>query len=304
VLPLPGARQHPARRAARHVGRHAHRLLIWLGSVAAVLILAFAFLAWRLMQGPIELDRLAPYIEAGFERSGMGLRVAMSGVRLGIEPRTRQLGLWVEDAHLSLPGGEPLASFPAMEISFSLGELFRGWIEPTQLTVERPVVHLMRDESGAFSAQIGAPDQGSPGLSAATIQQLAGPPQKDAPLGLLHRVRIRGATVVVDDRHNGRRWELNRVDATVERSAKGTQGDLSLAVPLGDTMPELHASYRYFADRHVLDLDLAVDGVEPTAIPPLVPELRNSSICRRRSRAASAPGSALTRARRRARGSI
>src|SRR5262249_5147442 len=177
VLPLPGTRQHPARRAARHVGRHAHRLLIWLGSVAAVLILAFAFLAWRLMQGPIGRDRVSPYFGVGLGRSGRGLGVALSGVGLGIEPRTRQLGLWVEDAHLSLPGGEPLASFPAMEISFSLGELFRGWIEPTQLTVERPVVHLMRDESGAFTAQIGAPDQGSPGLSAATIQQLAGPPQ-------------------------------------------------------------------------------------------------------------------------------
>src|SRR5207237_2980118 len=47
----------------------------------------------------------------------------------------------------------------------------------------------------------------------------------------------------------------------------------SLAMPMGPSLPELHAQYRYFADRHVLDLELSIDGVEPTAIPPLIPEL-------------------------------
>src|SRR5437764_1326113 len=41
----------------------------------------------------------------------------------------------------------------------------------------------------------------------------------------------------------------------------------------GPKKPELHAQYRYFADRHVLDLELAIDGIEPNAIPPLIPEL-------------------------------
>jgi hypothetical protein len=265
--------RHAARHAARHVGRHAHRLLVWAGSVAAVLILLSAFVIWRLIQGPIELDRLAPYAEAAFERAGLGLKVSMSGVRLGINPGTHQLGLWVENVRLSLPSGEPLASFPEMATSFSLGALLRGRIEPTQLTLEHAVVHLVRDESGAISAQIGAPDQAAPDLSSAMIARLAGPPQRDTPLGLLQRLSIRDATVIVDDHRAGHRWEVDRVDASVDRSDKGARGDLSLAVAIGTSMPELHASYRYFADRDVLDLELAVEGVEPAAIPPLVPEL-------------------------------
>jgi hypothetical protein len=160
-----------------------------------------------------------------------------------------------------------------MATSFSLGALLRGRIEPTQLIVERPVVHLVRDEGGGFTARIGAPDQAVPDLGPGIIQQLAGPPRLGAPLGLLHTLRIHGATVIVDDRRAGQRWEMNRVDATVERSSKGARGDLSLAIPIGATIPELHASYRYFADRRILDLELAVDGVEPAAIPPFVPEL-------------------------------
>src|SRR5712664_689739 len=42
---------------------------------------------------------------------------------------------------------------------------------------------------------------------------------------------------------------------------------------MGASMPELHASYRYFAERNVLDLDISFDGVQPTDIPPLIPEL-------------------------------
>jgi uncharacterized protein DUF3971/AsmA-like protein len=269
----PYGRRHVAHRAARHVGRHAHRLLVWLGSVAAVLILLVAFAIWRLMQGPIELDRLAPYVEAALERAHLGLKISLSHVRLGINPDTHQLCVWVEDVRLGLPSGEPLASFPEMTTSFSFGALFRGRVEPTQFIVERPVVRLVRDESGSFTASIGTSDQAAPDLGPGMLQQLAGPPQPDAPFGLLRALRIRGATLIVDDRRNGQRWEAQRVDATIERSAKGARGDLSLAVPLGATMPELQVAYRYFADRHVLDLQIAVEGVQPSAIPPVVPEL-------------------------------
>ncbi|HEX6442512.1 MAG TPA: AsmA-like C-terminal region-containing protein [Stellaceae bacterium] len=262
-----------AHRAVRHVGRHAHRVLVWFGSVAAVLILLAAFGIWRLMQGPIELDRLAPYVEAAFERAHIGLKISLSHVRLGINPETHLLCVWVEGVRFALPNGEPLASFPEMTTSFSFGALFRGRIEPTQFIVERPVVHLVRDESGSFTARIGTPDQAAPDLGPAMLEQLAAPPQQDAPLGLLQALRIRGANVIVDDRQSGQRWEAQRVDATIERSEKGARGDLSLAIPIGATMPEVHAAYRYFADRHVLDLDIAIDGVQPSVIPPLVPEL-------------------------------
>ena len=44
-------------------------------------------------------------------------------------------------------------------------------------------------------------------------------------------------------------------------------------MPLGASMPEVHANYRYFADRGVLEVEMAIDGVEPAAIPPVIPEL-------------------------------
>ena len=271
--PRPRRRWLPHHRTVRHVGRGAHHLLRWFGSLAAVLILLALLGIWRLMQGPIQLDWLAPYIESAFQRSGTGLKVAISGVRFGIDRTTQQLDLRAEDVRVSLPGGQPLASFPEMATSFGLGALLQGRLAPTQVVVERPIVHLVRDASGVIVAQVGADDAAAPALGPQMIEQLAGPRDRDPASDDLRRISIRGATVIVDDHRTGQTWRADRVDISVERSTKGVRGDFSLAFPMGSSMPELHASYRYFAERNVLDLDLSFDGVQPAEVPPLIPEL-------------------------------
>jgi hypothetical protein len=273
AVPAPSPRRLPrrARRAARHVGRHAHRLLRWLGAIAAVLILLVGFAIWRLMQGPIELDRLVPYVQAAIDRAEPGLGVTVSGVRVGIDRATHQLDLWVENVHIALPNGDPLANFPEMATSLNLGSLLRGQLAPTRLVVQRPVVRLMRDASGAISLRIGEGEAGDSGRG--LIAALTAPAASDHPLGLLRQVRIHDATVIVDDRLLGRRWQANHLDANVERSPDGIEGDLAVAVAIGNTPSELHASYRYMAARRKLDLALSAEGVEPSALAPLLPAL-------------------------------
>src|SRR5439155_4728658 len=121
------------RTAVRHIGRHSHRLLRWFGSIAAVLILLAGFVIWRLMQGPIALDWLAPYVEAAIERTGIGLKVTIAGVRLGIDRDMHQLDLRAQDVRVSWPDGKPLARFPEMATSFGLGALLQGELTPAQL---------------------------------------------------------------------------------------------------------------------------------------------------------------------------
>jgi hypothetical protein len=248
-------------------------LLRWFGSIAAVIILVLLFGIWRLLQGPVELNWLAPYLETAFDRAGIGLKVAVTGVRFGLDRTTQQLDLRATGVRVSLPDGAPLASFPEMATSFALGSLLRGRLEPTRVVVERPVLQLVRDPSGSVSAQIGSGDQAPPNLGPQMLENLAGPREADAPLGLLRELSIRGATVRVDDRRSGHTWEADGVDLAVVRSAKGVRGDFSLAVPMGNSLPEVRAYYRYFADRQVLDLEMKIDGVRPDDIPPLIPEL-------------------------------
>lgn len=270
---MPASRRPLHRWAARRVGRGAHRVLRLAGAVAAVVTLGLLAGIWRLSQGPIALDWLAPYVEAAIERSGLDLDVAISGVRFGITRETHQLDLWAENVRLARRDGAPLASFPEMTVSFGLGPLLGGRLAPTQLSVERPVLHLRRDAAGAISAQIGADDQASGYLGPQFLEQLGMPRDREEALATLRHVGIRGATVIVDDAGSGRSWRAERVDMSVERSGKGIRGEISFALPLGQSMPELHATYRYLADRRLLDLEIQVDRVEPAAIPPLIPEL-------------------------------
>ena len=225
------------------------------------------------MQGPIELDRLIPYVQQALERSGAGLGVAVSGVSIAIDRHTHQLDLQAKNVRLALPNGEKFANFPEMATSFSLGALLGGRLEPTRLTVEHPVLLLTRDASGALSFQIGDPGQTAHGLGLDNPLSILGPLRDGAPWGQLREVTIRDATIIIDDRLTGHIWRAARVAATLGRGEDGVDGDLSLAADLGGNNPELHASYRYDATAQHLDLKLAVDGLDPTALAPLAPIL-------------------------------
>ncbi|MGH7061023.1 MAG: hypothetical protein ACREFH_11585, partial [Stellaceae bacterium] len=184
VRPAAGApghrhRWHLHRRAARHVGRGAHHLLRWFGSLAGIVILIALFGIWRLMQGPVELNWLAPYIETAFDRAGTGLKVTVSGVRFGLDRTTQQLDLRATGVRVSLADGAPLANFPEMATSFGLGALLRGRLEATRVVIERPVLRLVRDPSGMISAQIGSTNLAAPSLGPQMLENLAGPREAD-----------------------------------------------------------------------------------------------------------------------------
>ena len=261
------------RTPAQHVVHHGHRLLVWLGSVAAVLILVAAAGFWRLLSGPVELDRLVPFVEQALQRSGAGIAVAVTGVSIGIDPDTHQLDLRARNVRLSLPSGEKLANFPEMATSFSLGAMLKGRIEPTSLVVEHPVLALTRDADGALSLRVGNPDAAAAESGLQNALALFAPLRPDTPWSQLRQITIRDATILIDDKMTGKLWRADRAAATLQRSADGATGDVSFAVALGNNTPELHATYHYAAPAHQLDVGLSVAGLEPAALAPLSPAL-------------------------------
>jgi hypothetical protein len=249
------------------------RLLIWSGAVVAALILVFAAGLWRLTQGPIDLDELTPYVQEMLGRSVEGVNIAISGGRLGIDPATHALELWLEGVRLSRADGEPVASLPVVAASFSVTSLLRGRVAPTRLIIHRPLLRVVRDEGGAVRFRFGDQDIEAPGLPLEMLEQLAGPTKPDEPLGQMRRVIIRDATLVFDDRQTGRRWQADRVDATAGRNPAGLAGDLALGLSLGARRSEFHVNYRYSSSDRKLDLATDVGALEPADLASLTPEL-------------------------------
>jgi hypothetical protein len=225
--------------------RAAYLLLAWLGSIAAALILVIGFSLWRLMQGPIELDRLTPYVQEALNRSTDGLRFALSGVRFAIDRNDHRLDLQLEGVNLSSPGGEPVAAFSEMSASFSLSALLRGNLVPTRLLIEHPVLHFIHDQHGRIRLRFGDRNLSDPSFGAEIIGQTAGSSKPEASFGLMRRVVVRDATLILHDEQTGRHWQADNVDATVERDTEGFAGDLSMARPVGAQVQDLQAKYRY-----------------------------------------------------------
>jgi len=265
-MPIRRRRQWWARRGA-------YRCLRWLGSIATALILIIGFGLWRLMQGPIELDRLIPYVEEALNRSTDEVQVALSGVRLAIDRNDNRLDLQLESVRLSRSDGGPLAAFSEMSASFSLGALLRGNLMPSRLVVEHPVLRLLRDRQGRIGMRFGNQIAGEPSLGPEILKQAIGAPASQASFGLIRRIVVRDATLSLDDEQTGRHWQADRVDATVARDAEGFTGDLSIAVAVGAGTPQLHARYRYLFSGETLDLAVEVGAVEPSVLAGLTPEL-------------------------------
>ncbi|HEY1431922.1 MAG TPA: hypothetical protein VGF39_09885, partial [Stellaceae bacterium] len=137
------------------------------------------------------------------------MQIAISGARLGIDRQSRQLDLRLEGVRVADADGEPFAAFPDMVASFSFGSLLQGKLAPTRLVIERPLLHLVRDEAGAVQLRFGKPDSRAPGLGPDILDQLAGPPDPDRPFGLMRRIVVRNAAVIYDDRRTNRRWEAD-----------------------------------------------------------------------------------------------
>jgi hypothetical protein len=267
----PVRRRQRRRSASSRMRRGAHHFLLWLGSVAAALILVIGFSLWRLMQGPIELDRLTPYVQQALNRSTDGLRFALSGVQFAIDRDNHRLDLQLEGVRLSRPDGEPVADFSEMSASFSLSALLRGNLVPTRLIVEHPVLHFIRDQQGKIGLHFGDQNGSVSSLGAEIFGE--GVSKPPASFDLMRRVVVRDATLILDDQRTGRHWQTNRVDATVERDDEGLAGDLSMALAVGTRAPEVHARYRYFSAANMLDLAVDVGAVEPAALSVLTPEL-------------------------------
>jgi hypothetical protein len=142
------------------MGRWTHRILAWLGTPAAALILLCGFGLWRLTQGPIDLGGLTPFVQQMVNRSTGGVQIAISTARLGIDRQTGQLDLRLEGVRVADADGQPFAAFPDMAASFSLSSLLQGKLAPTRLVVERPLLHLVRDKAGAVQLRFGEQDNG------------------------------------------------------------------------------------------------------------------------------------------------
>jgi hypothetical protein len=263
-------------------------------TLAVVVSVTVAAVAWRLSEGPLDLSWFTHRLEDAANADGGSTRLVIGSAALAWEGFLRgvdrPLDLRLTDVAVLDETGGRLMNIPRAEVSLSLYELLFGRIVPRAVEVDAPQLTLIRAEDGTLSLDLGslvaAPDGSEPGPSgrmapaADLLAELSHPPSNDrarsanALLGQLRRVRIHDARFVVLDRQLGVTWRAPHAEIDFTRRAEGGMdgvGELTLA--LGEQQARLTVSATLAAGASETRLRARLSPVTPSVIARAAPSL-------------------------------
>ncbi len=178
--------------------------------VAILLMTAVPVAALRIVlaRGPIPLPWLDRRIERALGEIVPSLSATVEHTELAWErfaPDVRVLGLRV-----SKRSGPLVASVPLVSIRPSLLALLRGKLAVSQAGLAGVKLALLRTEGGELTL----PDSGASGDGGLLALLTQGAPAGDS---YLRRIYLRDASLSLDDRKTGTRWEMTEVDLDLRR---------------------------------------------------------------------------------------
>lgn len=264
-------------------------VLHWLAHVThGALVLTIVLLAgsaWRLAQGPVDISWFTARLEAALNTPDSLARLhightalAWEGFRLGVG---RPIDLRLTGVRLTDQGGRPLLAVPQAELSLSLAALLRGRLQPSAIELDRPRLRFRRAANGTLSLDLGdLTNHSAHGTGRRwhdLLAELARPPVGDRSeprdwVSQIRRVRIRDASVTVQDLRNGVTWRAPHVDIDLTRNpAGGMRGSADLALALKSQHARLHATGTLSATG--IQLSAALSPIVPAALARVAPGL-------------------------------
>ena len=280
-------------------GRILHMLLHLLIGLAFVVVLAGGGLAWRLAQGPLEIDWLTRRLQAAANAVGGPPTVVIGSAALAWQGFTRgvdsPLDIRLTDLALLDAAGVRIAEVPVADVSLSAGWLVLGRVVPRALELQGVRLRAQRSAEGRVSVDLGGQADDAPVAPAASdstgapsggavllaelLQELARPAETDGStqnslLVQLRRVRIRNAALTVDDRQLGAVWRASQVGLDVLRlDHGGAEANAELTLSLGGERVQATAHATLPAGGGRADVQAQLAPVTPARLAALAPGL-------------------------------
>lgn len=260
-----------------------------LEAIVLVVLLAAALLAWRLSQGPLKLDVVAPYLASAFTGVAPGYSFRIEDAEFRWQGFSGAPELTVRDVRVLNEAGAVIAGLPTMQVRLSPAALKRGIAAPEQIRLADPIIRFVHRADGTLGLGVeggplaapavpGAapvlPGETGNALAVSLIGALTRAPGGDNPAGYLDRVTIDGTTLVLVDEVSGRRWLVP--DATVNFARAGADVVIDATLPVFEEGKRwnLIAKGRYTAADDNLKVDINVDGFRPARVAGLAPQLQ------------------------------
>ncbi|MDR3514976.1 MAG: AsmA-like C-terminal domain-containing protein [Azospirillaceae bacterium] len=273
-----------------------------VGALLAGLLLAAGGVAWRLQQGPVEVDFLTPVVQEALSQG------VLPSVRVTVGTVMARWGGWDDPVSIEARGfrvtrsdGAIVATVPVVGVGFDLRAVLRGLIAPTRIELIRPAIRVVRHEDGAIDLGIddvagadptGAPTTLSPAAgptsgSAAPdtpsvlnrigdlIATLRVPPSPESPIGALTRLSIVDAELRVEDRAAGQVWRAPRADLELTRDRTGVTGHGRLDLSLSSrTVTTVEVELQFDSASGATRVTAKVAGIDPPELAARLPVLQ------------------------------
>ncbi len=263
-----------------------------LEAVLLVLLLSTAVLAWRLSQGPVALNVLAPYIASALSDLAPGLRFRLEGAEFRWAGLSRAPEISIRDVRILNSHDAVIAGLPRMDVRLSSTALLRGIVAPEHVRLSNPIIRFVHRADGSFGLGVeGAPaavpvpaatvatpavavDPASGNvLAASLIAALTRPASGDNPGGYLDRVVVDGTTLVLVDEASSQRWLVPDATLNFRRADGEIEIDATFPVTEDGKRWDLTGKGRYSAATNILKVDLNVDGFRPARVAGLALQL-------------------------------
>jgi len=258
-------------------------LLRVLEAVLLVALLGSAFMAWRLSQGPIALNSVAPYVASLLSDLNPSLQFRIERAEFRWQGFKGSPEITARDVRVLDAAGGVIAGLPTMVVRLESSALLKGEIAPKHIGLSNPIIRFVHRADGTFGlgmegptaptlAPSGAPSETSGNAVAVTLlDALSG----DATGGLafLETVSIDHTTLVLVDETSSQRWLVPDATLNFTRDSTGMQVEATLPVTEDGKSWQLTAKGAIPAGSRTLGLEINVDGVRPARLAALAPQL-------------------------------
>ena len=269
-----------------------HSLFRLIGALITLIVLGLAIVTWRLSDGPISIDFLAPYIADSISVEGQ-VQFSISSAVIAWESWQQPPEVRVLDISAVDTDGQIVAVFPEMTVRLSMISILEGTPAPQEIILTSPVIQLTRTEEGRFlflldldqqtdqgsiESDVFPPDQFEVTNSAnllldAVAKALVDPGGAANLPGYLEQATIRDATVIFADAASGTEWLVPSGSIELQRDRVGLRLSANLPYMSGGVTSSIGLSGTYIAERKGLSLSFEYRDVKPSAFSTLLPQL-------------------------------
>jgi hypothetical protein len=242
-----------------------------LAAVFGSLVILFAVAAWRLSSGPVSLAFLAPYGKENFAEQHPDLRLDFDDVILTWEGWKDALDIRALEVRVTDTRGATVLAVPEASVVLSARALLRDELAFSRVDLIAPTINLVRTLDGEFAMGIGSED-GTAALLLGDLIAGAGGGQDDIER-TLREIRVRNATLTIDDQIEERTWRADAVDVSLGMVEPGLAGSVALDLELGERPLHLEADYVYDDISANIALELHIRELWPGVLETLLPDL-------------------------------